>query len=104
SPNPPTRAKVWSPTAPTSAAALDRARCRTRRRNPRRSHPDSACTGTPARAAPMTLAEAPAAAVSARVAAAPEPVAAEWAPVAAASALDPVVAAWAPELDPAVVA
>src|SRR5947199_10211947 len=65
------RASSWLPREPTSAGAPDTAPCRTRVHTTTGLRQDSACTDTPARAAPSTAAEAESAlevAVSAPVA------------------------------------
>src|SRR2546428_7686390 len=52
------RASSWVPREPTSAGAPDTAPCRTRVHTTTGLRQDSACTDTPARAAPSTAAEA----------------------------------------------
>src|SRR5436309_16126064 len=52
------RASSWLPREPTSAGAPDTAPCRTRVHTTTGLRQDSACTDTPARAAPSTAAEA----------------------------------------------
>src|SRR5207247_9389333 len=72
------RASSWLPREPTSAGAPDTAPCSTRVHTTTGLRQDSACTDTPARAAPSTAAEAalaPAEAESALEVAASAPVA-----------------------------
>src|SRR5947209_11695712 len=77
------RASSWLPREPTSAGAPDTAPCRTRVHTTTGLRQDSACTDTPARAAPSTAAEAaralaPAEAESALEVAVSAPVAVGW--------------------------